>query len=203
MDRDRFEAEVIALASEGTPVTVANVAARTRVAPRKAEAMLDEMVRGGHLESDVDESAGLLVYRVRGLTAAATRKRIAVDVANAMPPGMVRAAGEVLVRQAATQAKHAVMNRKPGEKSVLAGLGLGAIFGPFGLAYAAPWSAVVISALCYVGLAWLPIIKHLFPMLVIPIHIVMALAGALYVLRYNRSGRRSPLLPPAERDTAR
>jgi hypothetical protein len=203
MDQDRFEAEVVALASEGTPLTVANVAARTRMAPRKAEAMLDQMVRGGHLESDVDENEGLIVYKVRGLTVGlgTTKARPRVRIDDARDPVM-RAAGEVIVKQAATRAKGALLTKPaPGEKSVLYGALFG-LLGPIGLAYAAPWTTVVVSTLVYALLWKIPLINTILGAFVAFVHLGTALVGGAYAFRFNQHGKRTPLLPP-EQDTPR
>lgn len=192
MDRDRFEAMVIALAAEGLPITVANVSARTGVAPRKAEARLDDMVCAHHLETDVDEREAVVVYRVRGLSPNAKRR-----VTGAMSDAhdrVVRAAGGVVVRQAATRATIAI--RAPamvGDKSLVYGALLG-LLGPIGLVYAAPWATVIVATLAYV-IAWkIPVVHAIVGMLAILIHLACALLGAAYAWRYNQRGRRAPLL---------
>ena len=203
MDRDRFEALVIALAADGLPITVANVSARSGVAPRKAEAMLDDMVRAHHLESDVDEREAVIVYRVRGLSAnvsGSVKKRVAGPTVGSMASDahdrVVRAAGEVVVRQAASRARAAVLApTRDGEKSVVYGALFG-LLGPIGLAYAAPWMTVVLGTLVY-AIAWkIPVVHSIVAMLAVLIHLACALLGAAYAWRYNRGGRRAPLLTP-------
>lgn len=198
MDRDRFEAEVVALASDGVPVTVANVAARTRLPMRKAESMLDDMLRGGHLDSDIDESEGVIVYRVKGLTAKKGRTRVAVDGLDDLQSRAMRSAGEVLVRQTASRAKKAILEKpEDGKKSLLYGALFG-LLGPIGLAYAAPWLTVVVSTVIYAVLWKIPVINHLLSFFLIFIHLATALLGAAYAFRYNQTGKRSSLLPPEE-----
>jgi len=197
MERDRFESEIIELASQGVPITVANVASRMKLPPRKAEAMLDEMIRSGHLDSEIDEREAVLVYKVRGLTTG-KRKRVLVDTDDDdddRSNPIARAAGEVLVRQAKSTAKKVVLDRKEGEKSVLVGLGLGFFLGPIGLLYAAPWMVGIVSVLVY-AIAWkIPLVSSLLAALLAILHIGFAIVSALYVLRYNKSGKRAPLLP--------
>ena len=198
MDQDRFETAVIALAAEGVPLTVANVSARTGVSPRKAEGMLDEMVRSHHLESDVDEKAAVIVYRVRGLSPNVKRVRVAVDDAKR---DLAMAAGEVMVRQAATRAKDVVLAKpREGEKSIALG-GLLGLLGPWGLAYSAPWVTVLLASAAYIVALNIPIIRTIVGMFAVIIHLVCALAGLAYAWRYNQNGKRTPLLPP-ERKTA-
>ncbi len=210
MDQDRFESEIVSMASEGVPLTVANVAVRTKLPPRKAESMLDAMIRTGHLDSDIDDSEGVLVYKVRGLSATKRpKKRVVEDDDDARDDaslGMARAAGQVLVKQAASTAKRVVLTQKPGEKSVLWGLGLGFFLGPLGLLYAAPWSVAILSILGY-GAAWkvyhwlsgVPLIGTLLFFVMGVAHLAITVASAMYVLRYNKNGKRSPLLPPEEK----
>ena len=201
MDRDRFEAEVVALASDGVPVTIANVAARTRLPMRKAESMLDDLLRAGHLDSDVDESEGVVVYKVKGLTAK-KRTRVALDAGSGslddLQSRAMRSAGEVLVKQTASRAKAAILaTPADGKKSLLYGA-LWGLLGPIGLAYSAPWVTVVVSTLVY-GLLWkIPIVNSILGALFLFIHIATALLGAAFAFRYNQTGKRSSLLPPEE-----
>lgn len=192
MDQDRFEAAVVALAAEGVPLTVANVSARTGIAPRKAETMLDAMVRTHHLESDVDEREAVIVYRVRGLSPNVnTKKRVATAFDDAQSK-MALAAGQVVVRQA----KQAVLAKpRPGEKSVALG-GLLGLLGPWGLAYSAPWVTVIVASLGYAIALNIPIIRSIVAMFAVVIHLVCAIAGLLYTWRFNQNGKRTPILPP-------
>jgi hypothetical protein len=200
MDRDRFEAEVVAMASDGVPVTVANVAARTRLPMRKAESMLDDLLRSGHLDSDIDESEGVIVYRVKGLTAKPKgRTRVALDDdLDRLQSRAVRSAGEVLVKQTASRAKRAIMAKpEEGKKSILYGA-LWGLLGPIGLAYSAPWLTVLLSTVVYAILWKIPIVNSILGALFIFIHLATGLLGAAFAFRYNQTGQRSSLLPPEE-----
>jgi hypothetical protein len=82
MNRDAFEAEVVALAKDGGRVTVANVAARTGLSLRTCQTLLEMMARDGGLDrggpgdpgdGESDDDA-LVVYRVRGLDRAGARE---------------------------------------------------------------------------------------------------------------------------------
>lgn len=190
---------MVALASDGVPVTVANVAARTRLPMRKAEAMLDELLRAGHLDSDVDESEGVVVYKVKGLTAKKGRTRVALDDGlDDLQSRAMRSAGQVLVKQSAQRAKAALLAKpEDGKKSLLYGA-LWGLLGPIGLAYSAPWLTVVVSTIVY-GLLWkIPIVNSILGALFIFIHLATALLGAAFAFRYNQTGKRSSLLPPEE-----
>ncbi len=200
MDRDGFEAKVIALSHEGKRLTVANVTALTGIAPRKAEAWLDAMVVAGRLDSDIDEKDAVVVYRVRGLDAL-PQKVIADREAKkklSLLEQMESDARGAVVAQAKTRAKEALLVTKPGERSVALGGLLGLIFGPLGLLYSAPLLVVLVSVLGYAILGAIPIIRTLFAFIIVPVHLAFGVAGALYTLRFNQKGERTPLLPPEE-----
>lgn len=196
MDQERFEAEVVGLASEGVKLTVANVAARTRLSPRKAEQMLDAMVASHHLDSEVDERAGLVVYQVRGLDDhVAVRGKLAA-LEKQITAGAQRAAREVLVADAGARVKGALATT--GERSVLAAGLLGLVLGPVGLIYAAPWEVVGGGLLAYLVMGILvkiPLLGALLVPLWGLLHLVTIAACILYAIRYNQHGRRVPLLP--------
>jgi hypothetical protein len=198
MDRDRFEQEVLALAGEGTKLTVANVAARTKLPLRKAETMLDDLVKAGHAESDIDEDVGVIVYRVRGLSPKG-RVRLEDAVGDARDRAM-RAASEVIVKQAASRAKATLLAApRAGEKSILIGAVLGLFLGPLGLLYAAPWATAIIASAVYMLAWWLPLVKWIMGAVALAVHVGSALASAGYVWRFNQQGKRAPLLPPDTR----
>ncbi len=201
MDRDQFESEVLALAAEGTKVTVANVAVRTRLPPRKVEAMLDDMVRHGHIHSDIDEADAVVVYTVKGLSPKVARKVTAQREREAyddLQDRAMRSAGQVLVKQAATRAKGVIMAKPAaGEKSILYG-GLFGLLGPIGLAYAAPWLHVLVTTAIYVVAFSLPVVRSIAGFFLLPIHIVTVFLGMAYAWRFNKEGKRAPILPPEE-----
>lgn len=192
MDRDRFESEVVTLAATGKLVTVANVAARTGVPPRKAEAMLDAMVHDGFLESDVDEREAVVVYKVRGLTAASAPSLGSIDA-------KVEARVRELERASARALAAPPEGRARGDRSAVLGAALGLVFGPLGLAYSAPWGVVLVTTLAYGLASSLPFVRAVFALVVALVHLGFAIAGGLYARRYNQLGRRAPLLPPERR----
>lgn len=83
-------------------------------------------------------------------------------------------------------------------RSIKIGALLGLLFPPAGLAYAAPWKVTVMGSVIYLPLAWLSIkfafLGTLFGLL-LPVHLFGAVLGAGYAWRFNRKGRRAPLLP--------
>jgi hypothetical protein len=161
--------------------------------------MLDEMVRAGHLDSDIDESEGVILYRVKGLTPKKGRTRVAVDDRlDDLHARAVRSAGEVIVKQSAQRAKAAILAKpEEGKKSMLYGA-LWGLLGPIGLAYAAPWLTVLLSTVVYAVLWKIPIVNSILGALFVFIHLATGLLGAAYAFRYNQTGQRSSLLPPEE-----
>jgi hypothetical protein len=198
VDYAKFSVAVIEIASEGTRLTTANVVSRLRIDPARAEKMLDQMARDGRLDLEVDESEGVVVYRVRGLTT-----RVA-DVGWSRFPSRSPGLGSAL-RNLGVDPMHvgtALAFGKPFRKSsplprslqrsVPAGVALGGLLPGAGLAYAAPWaSAAIATAVVIVGFELLPLLLAI-PFLLCAM-IVSAVLGGLYTWRYNQTGRRSPL----------
>jgi hypothetical protein len=199
VDYAKFQVAVIEIASEGTRLTTANVVSRLRVDPAKAEKMLDQMARDGRLDLEVDETEGVVVYTVRGLTPRSARGVDDGWRAPARGPvaGALRRIGvEPLGVGTALAFGKPFRTSSPLppslRRSVPAGIALGALFPGAGLAYAAPWSVVAGATLAVIiGFKLLPLL------LAIPLLLcATALSGVLggvYAWRYNQSGRRSPL----------
>jgi len=199
VDYSKFQVAVVEIASEGTRLTTANVVSRLRIDPAKAERMLDQMARDGRLDLEVDETEGVVVYHVRGLTPAPR----AAD-------GELRSRLEALRRsvEGSTEWAHvgtALAFGKPFRnegrplppslrRSVPAGVVWGGLFPGLGLAYAAPWTAVAIAtAIVVVGFKVLPFLLAI-PFLLCAT-VLSAVLGGIYTWRYNQTGRRSPLRP--------
>jgi hypothetical protein len=205
VDYAKFSVAVIEIAGEGTRLTTANVVSRLRIDPAKAEKMLDQMARDGRLDLEVDESEGVVVYRVRGLTT-----RVADDGWRSPNESLQSRPGRRdglagALRNLGVDPMHvgtALAFGKPFRKSsplprslqrsVPAGVALGGLLPGAGLAYAAPWaSAAIATAVVFVGFELLPLLLAI-PFLLCAM-IVSAVLGGLYTWRYNQTGRRSPL----------
>lgn len=189
MNYDDFQVAVIELASAGTRLTLANVVAELRIAPRRAEPWLDQMARDGRLDVIVDELDGAVVYRVRGLSPRARKRSDGTTVAGLGALDLVRV-GQSLG-----------LARRPraglGGRDVRVGAVLGGLFPGFGLIYAAPWPVVLLGTLVvWLGFKVLAAVSLFFfaiPFLVAAAA-VSAVLGALYAHRFNQEGRRARLL---------
>jgi hypothetical protein len=188
MDQDRFESEVVALAAEGVKLTVANVAARTRMPLGSVEERLDAMVGTQRLDSEIDEAHGFVFYRVRGLDPAAARSRLAV-LEQEVERGL--AAVVPRVRPVVTR-MYGVATEGRKEKSVVAGIVLAMVFGPLGLLYAGPLEEVAIGFVGFLAILFgttIPLLGRLVGM-VVPFVWMAAIAnGHRTGLLARRGGR--------------
>ncbi|MCA9623848.1 MAG: hypothetical protein KC731_32725 [Myxococcales bacterium] len=178
MTFDQFELAIIELAGRGVTLTVANVAAHLHVTPTKAEEWLDEMAKTGRLDLELDETVGLIYYRVRGLTP---------------PPTDLALRPRVPVAPRLTKPKNA---------TVAAVLGL--LLPGAGLLYAAPVTAALVVGLITLAavkmLSALPVVGALLSSVGLGICALgSAYLGTLYARQYNRHGRRTHLEPATRR----
>jgi hypothetical protein len=220
MNRDAFEAEVVALANGGGRVTVANVSAKTGLSLRTCQTLLDMMMRDGALDRDDDGEAA--VYRVRGLDRAghagarterterpepkreseppAQKVRVKLDEATrGVQDEVIAAAGKIVVKQAGERIQ-AAMGAAGIDVKAKRNLGIaalaGLLLGPLGLFYAAPWINAILASAVYLLLGWLPFLRidGMWKFWVV-VHLLSAFASFLYAVRFNRVGERAPLLP--------
>ena len=205
MDYSRFQVAIIEIASEGTRLTTANVVSRLRIDPKKAEKMLDQMARDGRLDLEVDETEGVVVYSVRGLTPPPSR----VDDGWSAPRSAGRSSA--MAALAAFDPMHvgtALAFGKPFRsasplppslrRSVPVAVVLGFMVPGLGLAYAAPWTVVALTtAVVIAGFKLLPLLLGV-PFLLCAM-LASAILGGLYAHRYNQTGRRAPLAPEPAR----
>ncbi len=170
------------------PMSTPNLAFLTGASLKKTRAWLDELVVSGVLDMDVDDQ-GETIYRVIGSERSASGPRTPDDLSR--------------VKGLEQQARGAIAGFDPsvdlrrfssaGKKSVLASGGLSLIFGPMGWLYAGHFKEAIPGALVYVALC------SIFPVVLLtPILSVMnplaAIAGALYAMKFNRSGKRQRIL---------
>lgn len=223
MNRDAFEAEVVALANEGGRVTVANVAAKTGLSLRTCQTLLDMMTRDGALDrDDPEDDREAAVYRVRGLDRKGARAeraeraerpeakraseppaqkvRVKVDEATrGVQDEVYAAAGKIVVKQAGERIQAAMgaagIDVKAKRHLGIAALA-GLLLGPLGLFYAAPWINAIVASAVYLGLRWLPFwpTDGMWKFWLV-VHLLFAFASFLYAVRFNRVGERVPLLP--------
>ncbi len=209
MDREAFEAEVLALAGSGR-VTVADVSARSGLTERTCETLLARMVRDGRLDRDGDEAAP--AYRAPARERARGSERPAPR--RSEPPAdearsglgeierdvhgeVIAAAGKLVVAQAGERIQAAIGMAHNDRRSLGIAALAGLLLGPLGLFYAAPWATAIVATAVYLGLRWLPFwpTEGAWRFWLV-VHALFGFASFLYAVRFNRTGERSPLLPP-------
>ena len=191
MDYPSFQVAAVELASEGTPLTVANIVAGLRIGAAEAERHLDRMTREGHLDAEVDENVGVMVYRVRGLTTGRRKESLGSALRDA-------AAGSLLQQRLGALGLGGERDRSLGlrqPRKISVGVLLGGVVPGLGLAYAAPWKVVAVATIgVIVGFKILAFVSLMFavPFLVASA-VISAILGGLYTWQFNQSGRRLPL----------
>jgi hypothetical protein len=177
MKFEQFQVAVIELASRGTRLTIANVVAAVRLEPAIAEQWLDEMAQSGRLDVELDESEGVVFYRVRGLS---------------------------LEPREGWFGSAPIVPRKKRTKSAVVGALFGLLLPGIGI-YAAPFSAAVLASLCVLVavkmVGAIPLLGGLLSSIVLGIAALSSAAlGAAYAKRYNLKGKREHLHSGDEAD---
>ncbi|HVY46028.1 MAG TPA: hypothetical protein VHB21_09120 [Minicystis sp.] len=197
MDYAKFQLAVIDVAHEGTPLTVANVVARLRVEPEEAERKLDRMAKEGRLDLEVDETDGVVVYRVRGLTPKTVTEKLDA-LRHKVESEAIQHVGTALSFGKPFKTSGAPLPMAL-RRSVPLGLVLGGLFPGLGLAYAAPWSVVAVATIAVVvGFKVLSFFWLGVPFLMLAV-LASAAAGAVYTWRYNQTGRRTAVFDAPNR----
>jgi len=183
------ESAIIALASSGTLLTVANVVAHLGLEPADAEATLDRMVEQGRLDCCLDAAIDLPVYTVPGLTITAP--------APSRTARLLAAGTTVLQWLAIDPAREPTLAPEK-RKSVPLGVALGALFPGLGLLYAAPLrSALILLVLGAIAVSiagQVPLLGYVLGAIAsIVAALVSGLLGGAYVWHYNRAGKRTAL----------
>lgn len=191
MDYPRFQVAAVELASEGTPLTVANVVAGLRIGAAEAERHLDRMATEGHLDLEVDDAEGVVVYRVRGLTTDRRRASLGWALRDAAVGSVLQQRLGALLGQ--TSREHGLGTRQP--RKVAHGVLLGLVVPGLGLAYAAPWKVVAVATIAVlVGFKILAFVSLLFAVpFLLAAALISAALGGLYTWQFNQTGRRLPL----------
>ncbi len=190
--RDQFRQIVRKMQDEGVPLSMANLMVRTELPRATIEEWLDDVQRGASFakperpaaeKADRDGKAGEKSRGERG-GLKGMAKSLKAEVV-----------GDLVKSQLGLSEKG---TKDPDTKRELkVGGVLGLVLPPVGLVYSAPWTVAAAGTALYAALVWLAL---LFPMIgipyvLIPMHLVGGLAGAAYAWRYNRAGKRTPLLP--------
>jgi hypothetical protein len=188
MTRQEFERTVRAMQDEGVPLTMANLLVRTELPRAQIEEWLDAMQRDVKFEVPGKAPEAAEKERDEG------RPSGVMDRAQALKREVV---GEVIRSRLGVPSEEASAAGRP-RRDVKVGAALGFLLPPLGLAYSAPWATAAVGTVAYLALVWLSIkLSWLFGLVgfFLPLHLVGGILGAGYAWRFNRKGRRTPLLP--------
>jgi len=196
MTREEFERTVRAMKTEGVSLSMPNLMLRTELPRHVIEDWLEDMAEADRrpppdAKPKGDGSRGSpaddLLRKVNKLkdevfenaAKAAVKERLGLD-----DDEPVRVHGAT---------------KRP-QKDLRVGAGLGLVVGPLGFFYAAPYPVAIAASVAYVaglvGLNFIPVVGSMLVAYLVPIvHLSSAVAAAGYTWRYNRTGRRTALLP--------
>ena len=188
--RDQFRQIVRKMQDEGVALTMANLMVRTELPRATIEDWLDDLQRGASFAKPEPAAAAA------NDTNAAEHRDGLRDRAKSLKSEVL----SELVKKQLGMGTAAERNKGPKRELRVGGV-LGLVLPPVGLAYSAPWPAAVAGSAIYVTLAALAMIFPVLgiPYVLIPMHLVGGVAGAAYAWRFNRAGKRTPLLPKGEK----
>ncbi len=91
---------------------------------------------------------------------------------------------------------------KTPKRRIKQGAVLGLAMPPAGLIYSAPWKMSAVGTAAYAAAAYVSLMIPMIgiPYILIPLHVAGGVLGAGYAWRFNRKGKRAPLLPGGEKD---
>lgn len=208
MSRDEFEKTVRAMRAEGVPLTMPNLMLRTELPRSTIEEWLEDLEQSERRPSakaaakpspktavkdkDDDEGAPNILNRMNDL-----KNEIVKNAATAA----VKEKLGIPDDEEDEDDDHIHGSARARDlKDLRWGAGLGLVAGPLGLFYSAPYQVAGVASAIYLAgiflLRLVPVVGSAFLAYLIPlIHIGCAVAGAAYTWRYNRTGRRSALMP--------
>ena len=204
MNQEAFNKTVRAMKAEGIALSMPNLMVRTELPRATIEEWLEELDhpvakpggRAGEGKSarrpsvdPADDVAGALFDRMADL-----KNDLARTAATAMVKDKLGIDDDV-----ERVSPSPLSERKMKDLRWGAGLGL---LGPLGLFYSAPYPVAALATAGYIALwalSFLPIVGTLVGYLLPIAHLAAALAGAAYTWRYNRTGKRSALVPDGGR----
>lgn len=196
MTREEFERTVRAMKTEGVSLSMPNLMLRTELPRHLIEDWLEDMAEAERRppsaakskdDAKANSPADDLLRKVNKL-----KEEVFENAAKAAVKERLGLDDEEPVRV------HGATKRP--QKDLRVGAGLGLVAGPLGFFYAAPYPVAIAASLAYVaglvGLNFIPVVGTMLVAYLVPIvHLSSAVAGAGYTWRYNRTGRRTALLP--------
>jgi hypothetical protein len=203
LSKEEFAKIVREMQAAGTPLSVRNLMVRTELPRATVEAWLEELQSGAEFVPRAEAK------RADGDAKGAQVKdrASAVDAVESLFSKAKSLKDEVVGDVVKTQLGMESSESKAGKdkKSIATGAILGLIFPPAMFAYAAPIlegiAASIVYLLVVIGVQKIPLIGTLIGMyVVLALNLLGAFLGLAYTFRYNRNGKRMPLLPRPKQD---
>jgi hypothetical protein len=202
ISKDEFAKIVREMQAAGTPLTVRNLMVRTELPRATVEDWLEELQGNAEFvpkaepkpkaSKDDEPARGA---KVKDKPRAEDDESIFSRAKNLKE----QVVGDVVKSQLGLDAGEA--KAKDGsKKSIATGAILGLIFPPAAFVYAAPVLEGVLATVIYlllaIGVQKIPIVGGLLGIyVVLALNLLGAFMGLAYAFRYNRNGKRMPLLP--------
>jgi hypothetical protein len=195
--RDQFRQIVRKMQDEGVPLTMANLMVRTELPRATIEDWLDDLQRGATFAKPERPPAS----EASGDESRASEKRGGDGAVQGLRDRAKSLKSEVLTDVVKKQLGMSTATNRGPQRQLKLGATLGLVLPPAGLAYSAPITTAVAGTVVYAALLT---IAMMFPFLgipyvLIPLHLLGGAAGFAYAWRFNRAGKRTPLLPKGER----
>lgn len=196
MKQQAFEEHILSLWTKTRiPLTRANLLAHTKVPRAQMDKWLEEMVRDGLLELDVDAD-GNIQWTVRGGTRPARGPETLAEYGRmdqlSSEVDKLKSGAQLALRAAGIKSSPEKVGKAERKSLIASGL-LSFFFGPLGWLYAAPLKEALPVIVVYVLIcAILP--QFLLVYLIGAVNMISALAGVLYAWSFNHEGRRAPLV---------
>jgi hypothetical protein len=204
ISKEEFAKVVKAMQAEGKPLTVRNLMIQTELPRATVEQWLEELQENADLVPKAEpkkkpEQAPTKGAKVKEKVLGQEEESI-FSRASALKDQVV---GDVVKSQLGLDAKEKTAGDQ--KKSIATGAILGLIFPPAAFAYAAPLLEGILASVIYlavaIGIQKIPIIGGLLGIyVVLALNLLGAFMGLAYAFRYNRNGKRMPLLPKGKDD---
>ncbi len=201
ISKDEFSKIVREMQAAGTPLTVRNLMVRTELPRATVEQWLEDLQSGADLVPKAEpkkkaEDEPARGARVKDKPRPSDDDESIFSRAKSLKDEVV---GDVVKSQLGFEPKDAKANGKD-KKSIATGAILGLVFPPAAFAYAAPIVEGVLATVIYlaiaIGVQKIPIIGGLLGIyVVLALNLLGAAMGLAYAFRFNRNGKRMPLLP--------
>ncbi len=207
ISKEEFAKVVKAMQAEGKPVTVRNLMIQTELPRATVEQWLEDLQSGADLVPKAEPKKKPAEEPSKGAKVKDKKRDDDESIFSRASALKDEVVGDVVKSQLGLEDKSAKADEK-NKKSIATGAIAGLLFPPAAFAYAAPVLEAILGATAYIAVAFVAYYINKIPglgqMITTPIFLVLHLAGAIlglaYAFRYNRNGKRMPLLPKSKSD---